>query len=233
MLAIPSGSAFATVQVMVWTGAPNGVDAPVGEAADLAHKPTGTPDAVFTYTGPINWVDNASQNHTSSGFNLFKNFLTIADITGFSSPNGTYTGPGALTAFGNASMSVDGNANLTYMYISGSYFSPPGGTAASISHDDGASLYIDGNPCTLLCFPGQTTETTGFFTLPAGSHNFVLTYVESNGSPSDLIFNTGRVSFSSTVPEPSTWAMMLIGFAGVGFVAYRRTKKSSAAFLAA
>ena len=24
------------------------------------------------------------------------------------------------------------------------------------------------------------------------------------------------------VPEPSTWAMMLIGFAGLGFMAYRR-----------
>jgi probable HAF family extracellular repeat protein len=31
-----------------------------------------------------------------------------------------------------------------------------------------------------------------------------------------------------SVPEPSTWAMMLIGFAGLGFVAYRRTKKGAA-----
>jgi hypothetical protein len=28
------------------------------------------------------------------------------------------------------------------------------------------------------------------------------------------------------VPEPSTWAMMMIGFAGVGFGAYRQTKKA-------
>jgi hypothetical protein len=35
------------------------------------------------------------------------------------------------------------------------------------------------------------------------------------------------------VPELSTWAMMLIGFAGVGFIAYRRTKKHSAALAAA
>ena len=27
------------------------------------------------------------------------------------------------------------------------------------------------------------------------------------------------------VPEPSTWAMMLLGFAGVGFMAYRRARK--------
>jgi hypothetical protein len=30
---------------------------------------------------------------------------------------------------------------------------------------------------------------------------------------------------SSAVPEPSTWAMMLLGFAGVGFMAYRRKSK--------
>jgi hypothetical protein len=29
----------------------------------------------------------------------------------------------------------------------------------------------------------------------------------------------------SAVPEPSTWAMMLLGFAGVGFMAYRRKAK--------
>lgn len=33
--------------------------------------------------------------------------------------------------------------------------------------------------------------------------------------------NAVRV-FSSAVPEPSTWAMMLIGFAGLGFVARRK-----------
>jgi hypothetical protein len=32
------------------------------------------------------------------------------------------------------------------------------------------------------------------------------------------------------VPEPSTWAMMLLGFAGVGFFAYRR--KSTTALMA-
>jgi len=26
----------------------------------------------------------------------------------------------------------------------------------------------------------------------------------------------------SPVPEPSTWAMMIVGFAGLGFMAYRR-----------
>jgi PEP-CTERM motif len=37
----------------------------------------------------------------------------------------------------------------------------------------------------------------------------------------------------AAVPEPSTWAMMILGFAGVGFLAYRRTRKSSAMVLSA
>lgn len=35
---------------------------------------------------------------------------------------------------------------------------------------------------------------------------------------------TGSVLVAG-VPEPSTWAMLLLGFAGVGFVAYRRKSK--------
>jgi hypothetical protein len=37
-------------------------------------------------------------------------------------------------------------------------------------------------------------------------------------------------SVSSAVPEPSTWAMMLIGFAGLGYAAYRKTKTERMAF---
>jgi PEP-CTERM motif len=32
-------------------------------------------------------------------------------------------------------------------------------------------------------------------------------------------------SISGTIPEPSTWAMMLLGFAGLGYVSFRRTRK--------
>jgi hypothetical protein len=36
----------------------------------------------------------------------------------------------------------------------------------------------------------------------------------------------------SDVPEPSTWAMLLLGFVGVGFMAYRRRSKPAAASIA-
>lgn len=34
-----------------------------------------------------------------------------------------------------------------------------------------------------------------------------------------------QMAVTGAVPEPSTWAMMIIGFAGVGFAAYRRKRK--------
>jgi hypothetical protein len=33
----------------------------------------------------------------------------------------------------------------------------------------------------------------------------------------------------TVVPEPSTWAMLAIGFVGIGFAARRRERKASAA----
>jgi PEP-CTERM motif len=34
-------------------------------------------------------------------------------------------------------------------------------------------------------------------------------------------------SISSVVPEPATWAMMLLGFAGLGFAGYRTSRRSA------
>ena len=46
----------------------------------------------------------------------------------------------------------------------------------------------------------------------------------------------GNVQFSATfttaVPEPSTWAMMILGFAGIGFMGYRRKQQGPALRLA-
>ena len=35
----------------------------------------------------------------------------------------------------------------------------------------------------------------------------------------------GVTLFTTSVPEPSTWAMMILGFFSVGFMAYRRQNK--------
>jgi len=46
----------------------------------------------------------------------------------------------------------------------------------------------------------------------------------------DIEFSPETVTFTvAAVPELSTWVMMLIGFAGVGFAAFRRGKKNATA----
>ena len=47
-----------------------------------------------------------------------------------------------------------------------------------------------------------------------------------------MTFETGQTAFefafAPPVPEPSTWAMMILGFFGLGFMAYRRKQNGSA-----
>jgi hypothetical protein len=43
----------------------------------------------------------------------------------------------------------------------------------------------------------------------------------------DLTLANNTVTLTDAVPEPSTWAMLLLGFAGIGFMAYRREVKAS------
>jgi hypothetical protein len=50
---------------------------------------------------------------------------------------------------------------------------------------------------------------------------------------SDYQIYAVNFNITSGVPEAATWAMMLLGFASIGFVAYRRAKKRSAAIPAA
>ena len=40
---------------------------------------------------------------------------------------------------------------------------------------------------------------------------------------------SGWVLYSPAVPESSTWAMMLLGFAGLGFACYRASRRTAAA----
>jgi len=55
-------------------------------------------------------------------------------------------------------------------------------------------------------------------TNPSSPSYFAADIVGENGSTGAV----GSGTVIAAVPEPSTWAMLLLGFAGVGFAAYRR-----------
>ena len=65
--------------------------------------------------------------------------------------------------------------------------------------------------------------------------SFVITqhaYGQGDGDFDNAVFSgltfsdQSVITLPSAVPEPSTWAMMILGFAGVGFMAYRRRNQS-------
>ena len=62
--------------------------------------------------------------------------------------------------------------------------------------------------------------------------NFAMSWAMTcaNGVIQGQVNGLGRVSGVPAVPEPSTWAMMLAGFAGLGFVGYRRGRHEARSF---
>jgi hypothetical protein len=51
---------------------------------------------------------------------------------------------------------------------------------------------------------------------------------DSGGNSPVVAYDT--VSAVVAVPEPSTWAMLILGFCGIGLMAYRRQAKPSFVF---
>ena len=78
--------------------------------------------------------------------------------------------------------------------------------------------------CTSVAFqPGTTAlDVTDTFTI---SPTF--------GSDATGVSNSFVEGPATSVPEPATWAMMLLGFAGLGFAGYRRAREGHATFAAA
>jgi len=74
-----------------------------------------------------------------------------------------------------------------------------------------SSLSVGGDAQTYL-LNGPGIESVTFYGNAEGSAGFT-------NQPIDTLVLT------TAVPEPSTWAMLLLGFAGIGFMAYRRKSK--------
>ena len=63
-----------------------------------------------------------------------------------------------------------------------------------------------------------------FGPVPDGSNDYI-----EGASNIDVYERTIEEKLMSTVPEPSTWAMMLVGFTGLGLLARRRRQPAATA----
>ena len=106
--------------------------------------------------------------------------------------------------------------------FSGAAYSPDGSFIYNnLYHASGMAFDIDGLLLATAQNPGGYWNLWG--TSP-GSYSLW----ESVGSYNYPIEESGNLSMTA-VPEPSTWAMMLIGFAGLGYAGYRRARVAQAA----
>jgi len=79
--------------------------------------------------------------------------------------------------------------------------------------------------------PYDPPTVVGDFTIPADATGLTISGTFGNSiidstAGVNVCLGSGSCAGTSTIPEASTWAMMLLGFAGLGFVSYRKTRKA-------
>jgi PEP-CTERM motif len=76
---------------------------------------------------------------------------------------------------------------------------------------------------------GTTATTTTKLTLPTPFTVTEVYEIIPGGAPATIGTDLSTITVSgSIVPEPSTWAMMVIGFMGLGYAAFRRNLRARA-----
>lgn len=209
---------------------------------------TGALAAVVFYT------TEASFNAAAPGATLVEDFsgAPIKDAPLFSLvlPSGTYTGL-AGSPFPNVFVSSPGYNNYgaavgtttQFILTANGDENLVAGSLATAATAVGFDTFFNGlGPLTLSVFgPGNVfldsiTFVTGLDPATGLADKGYLGFTSTTPiagfqfeSTNGGTLNTGFTDISiAAVPEPSTWAMMILGFAGVGFMAYRRRNQGVA-----
>ncbi len=211
---------------------------------------SGQDDGAST-TGPFT-NSNAAQTSflgAATGFGPVTTQTFDSIPVGTAANGGTFSIPGASVTlntpygapFGGVQSSVSGN--LYGFPISGANF---------LAFDDGSATFNFTKASNSFGFytTGVQTEFTSTFTATFndGASETLNIPINVNGGASYFGFTdtssftsvtitnisydawaVDNVSFNAAVPETSTWAMMLAGFAGIGFLGYRRNKVATLA----
>lgn len=159
---------------------------------------------------------SVSQDTTIAGFSFFGNMPTGGDAK-FMIWNGTNTSllfsqtvsfgaSGSASWISSGPLSFELDAGNTY------YFAILGTTVVQLASN----------------FPTVAYSSNGLTALTTGNVNYAF-------FDNPIAFSSGlrqvalRIEgVESAVPEPSTWAMMVLGFAGIGYLAYRRRNQFAA-----
>jgi choice-of-anchor C domain-containing protein len=126
--------------------------------------------------------------------------------------------PGAISQ--GISGLTDGKTYTLTFWLSGNPDGPPMTKSLDVSIgsvvDDNFTYTIGTNTHTDMMYNMES------LTFTAGATNTLLFASQDAASPGFYGPVIGGVSIN--VPEPATWAMMLLGFAGLGFAGYRKAR---------
>lgn len=162
---------------------------------------------------------------TSSKADTIDTFSVSDQLVSASISLATITGDLAIDVttgeVSRANISVVVGANPSINLTSFNQFVDTANSGVNVLIQDGGDLDLD----------IYTNTSNGLFpsTFVGGSVIFGLdTFFLSGGSILFTSFGAGTLTFESSldtvtaVPEPSTWAMLLLGFIGIGFMAVRK-----------
>ena len=133
----------------------------------------------------------------------------------------------------NSTGTDDGTAFETAFFKGNFTLSSPEAVEFQLGSDDDSFIFVDG--VLIGQNPGVHGVTNVDFTsavLPAGMNSIEVFYADRHQSGAFLSLSletSGIIITPPTVPEPSTWAMMLIGFAGLSYAGYRASRRAAAA----
>ncbi len=203
-----SGAAVAAIAVAsAWSA----------NAAIVIHEDAGTIFTTFRGIGsaPVGRITvSSSQTISRFGVDVDLNGASNVKFLIFDSSSGSLLYSSAAKAFADTGAGYKFSDAFSFTFNVGTTY---GLTAVS---DTGGAYNVD--------FTANTIGAFSFLTGNQNNNGFANPVLDTSQNCCDVwtALDTDRIT--AGVPEPSTWAMMLIGFAGLGLASWRRRETASA-----
>jgi hypothetical protein len=223
------GIVAGSVAAFILSAAPSANASLVGEYYSLSSPPGSISGAESAIAG---LTPTATFNATTICFPSCNGFPNGDPLNPLTVPDTSHLSDFLGSSYSGLSNNVLGLANHFLVLTGGLNVASANTYTFNLWSDDGSMLLIDNNAVVSNDGDHGFIQAYGSVFLSAGVHSIEVLQFEDSGvtglrvtaglASSDLRDPLDPNTLTTSVPEPSTWAMMLLGFAGLGFVAYRR-----------